>query len=180
MKNTDFTQAQRDFLRGDYGRAIMGFGKALESGMDGGRVHLPLGLAYFRNRDFMEAVAEFSRVLKLRPNDDQVFFLRGMARFNAGDEAGAVSDLTAALDANPNRVAAYVGRSLANRSLGHDQAAERDLQQAVTQGGVEVELFLREYCLSPYLQHLGTTLFDTDKATWGRTVQVGRGTATTQ
>mgnify|MGYP003610193605 CR=1 FL=1 len=47
-------------------------------------------------------------------------------------------------------------------------------------GGVEVELFLREYCLSPYLQHLGTTLFDTHKAAWGRTVQVGRGSTTTQ
>ncbi len=109
MKNTAFTRAQHDFLRGDYGRAIMGFGTALETGMDAARVHLPLGLAYFRNHDFMEAVAEFSRVLELRPNDDQVLFLRGMARFNAGDEAGAVSDLTAALDANPNRVAAYVG-----------------------------------------------------------------------
>ena len=116
MKNTAFTRAQHDFLRGDYGRAIMGFGTALETGMDAARVHLPLGLAYFRNHDFMEAVAEFSRVLELRPDDDQVLFLRGMARFNAGDEAGAVSDLTAALDANPNRVAAYVGRSLANRS----------------------------------------------------------------
>ena len=180
MKNTAFTQAQRDFLRGEYGRAIIGFGTALETGMDAARVHLPLGLAYFRNHDFMEAVAEFSRVLELRPSDDQVLFLRGMARFNAGDGAGALSDLTAALDANPNRVAAHVGRSLANRSLGHDRAAEHDLQQAVTRGGVEVELFLREYCLSPYLQHLGTTLFDTHKAAWGRTVQVGRGTTTTQ
>ena len=179
MKNTAFTRAQHDFLRGDYGRAIMGFGTALETGMDAARVHLPLGLAYFRNHDFMEAVAEFSRVLELRPDDDQVLFLRGMARFNAGDEAGAVSDLTAALDANPNRVAAYVGRSLANRSLGHDRAAEHDLQQAVTRGGVEVELFLREYCLAPYLQTLATSLFDTFKADWGRALRLARGTGAT-
>ena len=33
MKNTAFTQAQRDFLRGEYGRAIMGFGTALETGV---------------------------------------------------------------------------------------------------------------------------------------------------
>ncbi|MDX9835096.1 MAG: tetratricopeptide repeat protein [Desulfobulbus sp.] len=179
MQNKAFFQAQRDFLRGDYGSSITGFGTALETGMEAARVHLPLGLAYLKNRNFAEAAAEFGRVLELRPHDDLVLFLRGMARFNNNEPKIALADLNAAIDANPGRAAAHVGRSLANRSLGHDRAAENDLRKALTLGGVEVSLFMREYCLTRQLHDLATSLFDTYDAAWGPLLRIGRGTPTT-
>ena len=59
MKHTmDFLRGQRHFLRGEYRRSIMEFGGALESGMDAASIHMPLGLAYFKNANFSEAAAE--------------------------------------------------------------------------------------------------------------------------
>ena len=37
--------------------------------------------------------------------------------------------------------------------------AELDLQSALATGGVEVELFIREYCLTPAVHGLAMTLF---------------------
>jgi Flp pilus assembly protein TadD len=80
--NTAFIQGQRHFLRGEYERSIMSFGRALDSGMDANKVHVPRGMAYFKNNNFPEAVEEFSHALVLNPMDDNVLFLRGMALFN--------------------------------------------------------------------------------------------------
>lgn len=175
--NEGFLRGQRSFLRGEYARSIMGFGLALESGMDPAKVHLPLGLAYLKNSNFAEAITEFSLALEDDPTKDNVLFLRGMARCNRGDMVGAVEDFTTALHFNPRRAMALVGRSLANRSLHRDEAAKLDMQAALDIGGVEVELFIREYCLTPPLQSLAMALFDVHKMPWGH--ERGGGSALT-
>ena len=166
--NEGFLRGQHHFLRGEYGRSIVGFGLALESGMDPAKVHLPLGLAYLKNSNFAEAITEFSQALEHDPTNDHVLFLRGMARFNRGDVTGAVEDFTEALRSNPQRSMAVVARSLANRALHREEAAELDMQTALGLGGVEAELFVREYCLTPVLHSLAMSLFDVHKAPWGR------------
>ena len=175
--NEGFLRGQRHFLRGEYGRSILGFGLALESGMDPAKVHLPLGLAYLKNSNFAEAITEFSLALEDDPTNDNVLFLRGMARCNRGEMAGAVDDFTTALHFNPRRAMALVGRSLAYRSLHRDEAAKLDMQAALDIGGVEVELFIREYCLAPPLQSLAMALFDVHKLPWGH--ERGGGSALT-
>lgn len=175
--NEGFLRGQRHFLRGEYGQSILGFGLALESGMDPDKVHLPLGLAYLKNSNFAEAITEFTLALDHDPTTDHVLFLRGIARCNRGDMAGAVDDFTTALHFNPRRAEALVGRSLANRSLHRDEAAKLDLQAALDIGGVEVELFIREYCLAPQLQNLAMLLFDVHRLPWGH--ERGGGSALT-
>jgi tetratricopeptide (TPR) repeat protein len=172
--NTAFIQGQRHFLRGEYGRSIMGFGNALETGMDADKVHVPLGLAYFKNMDFAAAAAEFGHALKLDPISDHTLFLRGMALFNNVELDRALEDFSAALRLNPGRGMAYVARSLVFRALHRDTEAERDLQSAIATGGVEVELFIREYCLTPAVYGLAMTLFDVEKAPWGHTLWADR------
>jgi Flp pilus assembly protein TadD len=163
--NEEFLQGQRHFLRGEYGQSIMGFGKALESGMDPAKVHLPLGLAYFKNGDFAEAVTEFSKALEGDSMNDHILFLRGMARFNRGELTAALEDFSGALHINPERSMALVARSLTNRALHRDREAEMDMRTALGLGGVETELFMREYCLTPSLHNLAMSLFDVHK--WG-------------
>lgn len=171
--NEGFLFGQRHFLRGEYGRSIMGFGKALETGMDPAKVHLPLGLAYFKNSDFAEAATEFTKVLEFEPTNDHVLFLRGMARFNRGELQSALDDITEALRLNPRRSMAYVGRSLLFHALRRDNDAELDMKAALCIGGVEAELFMREYCLAPSLQNLALSLLDVSKASWGNELPCG-------
>jgi len=168
--NTAFIQGQRHFLRGEYGRSIMGFGNALETGMDADKVHVPLGLAYFKNSDFAAAAAEFGHALEHDPMNDHTLFLRGMVLFNNVEFDRALEDLSAALHLNPRRGMAYVARSLVFRALHRDAEAEQDLRSALATGGVEVELFIREYCLTPAVHGLAMTLFDVEKAPWGHTL----------
>lgn len=151
----------------------MGFGRALESGMDPAKVRLPLGLAYLKNGDFSEAVNEFTQALESEPNNDHILFLRGMARFNRGDLTGTLEDLTLSLQINPGRGMALVARSLANRALHRTREADMDMQSALGLGGVEVELFMREYCLTPSLHNLAMSLFDVYKAPWGGSPESG-------
>ena len=129
--NTAFTQGQRHFLRGEYARSIMSFGSALKSGMDADKIHVPLGLAYFKNRNFPEAVEEFSHALELNPRNDNVLFLRGMALFNNVELDRALDDFNVALRFNPRRGMAYIGRSLVFRAMHRDAEAEYDLQSAL-------------------------------------------------
>ncbi|MGD9947174.1 MAG: tetratricopeptide repeat protein [Desulfobulbus sp.] len=165
--NKGFLLGQRHFLRGEYGRSIMGFGKALESGMDPARVHLPLGLAYLKNENFAEAATEFTQALELDPANDHVLFLRGMARFNRGEQRSALDDFNESLRLNPQRGVVYVARSLLFRAMGRDLEAELDMKAALGIGGVEAELFMREYCLAPSLHNLAMSLLDVYKASWG-------------
>jgi len=175
MKNKRaFMEGQRHFLRGEYSRSIMSFTHALRSGMDEDKVHVPLGLAYFKNTNFTEAVEEFSRALELDPMNDHVLFLRGMAFFNNEEIDRALDDFNLALRFNTRRATAYLGRSLALRAMHRDEEAEFDLQTALDIGGLEVELFIREYCLTPHLHGLALTLFDVEKAAWGRELRADR------
>ena len=177
-RNEGFLLGQRHFLRGEYGRSIMGFGKALESGMDPAKVHLPLGLAYLKNSNFAEATTEFTLALEIDPHNDHLLFLRAMARFNRGELRSALDDFNEVLRLNPHKAMAYVGRSLLHKALQHDNEAELDLKAALALGGVEVELFMREYCLSPSLHHLAMSLFDVYKAEWGYAFKGSRSTRT--
>ena len=172
--NTGFIQGQRSFLSGDYGRSIMGFGNAIESGMDPAKVHVPLGLAYFKNGNFAEAAAELSHALARDPMNDQVLFLRGMAWFNHGEPDRALEDFNDALRYNPRRTMARIARSLVLRTMHRDAEAEQDLKEALAVGGVEVELFMREYCIAPSVHGLAMSLFDVAKRGWGRAFRTAR------
>nr|WP_321467376.1 tetratricopeptide repeat protein [uncultured Desulfobulbus sp.] len=176
--NQGFLLGQRHFLCGEYGRSIIDFGKALESGMDPAKVHLPLGLAYFKNSNFVEAATEFSQALEHDPKNDHLLFMRGMARFNRGELRSALEDLNEALRVNPHRSMAYVARSLLFRNLERKHEAGLDMKAALALGGVEAELFIREYCLSPSLHNLAMSLFDVYKAEWGDAFRDGRSTLT--
>lgn len=162
-----FLQGQRYFLQGNYSHSIIFFGKALEMGMEPTRVHLPLGMAYLKNGNFFAAASEFGHALEADPVNDRCLFLRGMALLNDGEPDKALPDFTEALHLNPRRTPARIGRSLALWALHRDGDAEEELKKVVLSGGLEVELFLREYCQSPHVYALALHLFDLHKATWG-------------
>jgi len=172
-RNQGFLLGQRHFLRGEYSRSIMGFGKALESGMDPSKVYQPLGLAYFKNSDFSEAATEFTRALELDPKNEHLLFLRGMARFNRGELKTALGDFNEALRVNPHKAMTYVGRSLLFKAMHRHNEAELDMKAALSIGGVEAELFIREYCLTPELHNLAMSLFDVYRAAWGFDLKAG-------
>jgi len=169
MKSSDyFTHGQRFFLRGDYIKSIRNFSSALESGVAGEKVYHPLGLAYFKNLEFNKAVECLSHVLEDTPMNDRILFLRGMAFFNNDQLDKALDDFNLALRFNPRSASTYVARSLILRAMSRFEEAEFDLKSAIDIGGVEVELFMREYCLTPRLHGLALTLFDAERSVWGR------------
>jgi hypothetical protein len=79
-----------------------------------------------------------------------------------------LNDFNLALRFNPRSASTYVARSLAMRAMSRFEEAEFDLKSAIDIGGVEVELFMREYCLTPRLHGLALTLFDAERSVWGR------------
>ena len=110
-------KGQYHFLRGEYGQSIRDFGNALNSSMDAGKVHVPLGLAFFKNGKFPEAAVEFSSALDHDQTNDHILFLRGMTFMNMGNLEEAVDDLNAAISLNGQRGIAYVARSLVLRAM---------------------------------------------------------------
>lgn len=175
MKSNDFfALGQQSFLRGRYTQSIRSFNEALESGMAAEKVNLPLGLAYFKNAEFDKAVACMSHVLEDAPANDRVLFLRGMAYFNNEETGKALDDFNLALRFNARNASAYIARSLILRAMSRCEEADFDLRSAIDIGGVEVELFMREYCLTPRLYGLALTLFDAEKSAWGQEVRSER------
>lgn len=172
--NNSFTLGQRSFLRGDYTQSIYSFNEAIHSGMAAEKVNLPLGLAYFKNGDFKRAVAYMSQVLENEPMNDRVLFLRGMAYFNNEEMDKALDDFNLALRFNARNASAYIARSLILRTMSRFEEADFDLKSAIDIGGVEVELFMREYCLTPRLYSLALTLFDAEQSAWGRQLRSER------
>ena len=172
--NHAFLSGQRHFLRGEYGLSIASFNNALASGMDPAKAHLPLGLAHFKNYNFSGAIESFGSALAHDPMNDKVLFLRGMALFNNDEPGRALGDFDTALCFNPRHASAHVARSLVLRALHRDAEAEEALKAAIAIGGVEAELFLREYCLTQHLQALALGLFDAYRAGWGRHLRAER------
>ncbi|MEW6288227.1 MAG: tetratricopeptide repeat protein [Thermodesulfobacteriota bacterium] len=164
--NTEFNKARKHFLRGEYRESIMAFHGALEHGMDPGLLHMPLGLAYFKNGDFPEAVEVFSHALEIDPENDHVFFLRGIARFNNSELDKALDDFNDAIRLNGGRGAAYVARSLALKVMHRFAEAENDLRTALFLADVEVESFIKEYCISSTMYKMAMSLFDVGKESW--------------
>lgn len=168
MINTTFMKGQRHFLRGEYGRSIKEFNSAQEEGMALRKVYVPRGLAHLKNGDFLEAEDDFSRALDLDPTNDHLYFLRGMAYLNNGNLSKAVDDFTESLRFNAGRGVVFVARSLAFKGSSRGRDAENDLKAAVAMADVEVELFIGEYCIAPTLYNLALSLFDVEKAAWGK------------
>jgi tetratricopeptide (TPR) repeat protein len=136
--------------------------------MDAGKIHVPLGLALLKNGNFPEAAVEFSRALDHDQANDYLLFLRGMTFMNMGSSEEAVDDLNTSIRINGMRGFAYVARSLAFRELHWDVESENDLKSALALADVEVELFIREFCITPALQRLALSLFDVGKEAWGK------------
>ena len=136
--------------------------------MDAGKIHVPLGLAFFKNGNFSEAAVEFSRALDHDQTNDYLLFLRGMTFMNMGNMEEAVDDLNASISLNGQRGFAYVARSLAFRAMHWEDESESDLKSALALADVEVELFIREFCVTPALQRLALSLFDVGKEAWGK------------
>lgn len=170
MKNssTAFKKGQYHFLRGEYGRSIADFDKALKSNMDAGKIHVPLALALLKNGNFPESAVELSRALDHDQTNDYLLYLRGMTFMNMGNFEEAVDDLNASISLNSQRGFAYIARSLAFRAMRWDDESGNDLKSALELANVEVEVFIREYCIAPTLQHLALSLFDVGKEAWGK------------
>ena len=98
---------------------------------------------------------------------------------NQGDAEKAVDDFNASIRLNSGRGFAYIGRSLAARALRWEAEAETDLKLALDLADVEVELFIREYCLAPALHSLALSLFDIGKEAWGKELWERRSSSAT-
>ena len=174
MNNAEIIKAQRHFLRGEYGISIMDFSSALEHGVDPSLVHMPRGIAHLKNGDFTEAAEDFSRALEIDPINDQAFFLRGIAHFNNNDVEMALDDLNDSISRNGKRGAPYVARSLAMRSMHRDVEAASDMKTVLSLADVEVESFIKEYCISPAMHKLAMSLFDLGKEPWAEELREKR------
>lgn len=159
-KRVAYTTARQHYLRGEFEQSIVDFNVALQQGVNPECIHTPLGLAQLKHGEFADAIASFTSALALDASNDRLYFLRGIAWMNLNNQDMALDDLDDAIELNDRRGASRVARSLVLRNLGKDEEAKEDLEAALGLGDVEVELFIREYCIASAMQHQALALFD--------------------
>lgn len=155
-----YTTARQHFLRGEFEQSIADFNTALDQGMNPECIHMPLGLAQLKHGDFADAVESFSCALALEPGNDRLYLLRGIAYMNMGNPEMAIDDLDDAIELNERRGTSRVARFLALLWLNKEDDAREDIEAALGLGDVEVELFIREYCIAPAMQQRALALFE--------------------
>jgi tetratricopeptide (TPR) repeat protein len=166
ITNSEFVRGQQHFLQGEFTRSIGEFCDALEHGVDPHMVFVPLGLSHLKNGDFAAAEDDFSYALELDEKNDYAYFLRGIAYLNDDELERAVRDLDESIRLNRERGAAFVARSLALRELHRGREAEEDLRTAFSLADVEVENFMKEYCISASMHRRTLALFDVKREAW--------------
>lgn len=155
-----YTTARQHYLRGEFEQSIVDFNTALKQGMNPACIHTPLGLAQLKHGDFADAVASFTSALALDASNDHLYLLRGIAYLNLDNQDLALDDFDDAIELNDRRGTSRVARYLVLRNLGKEEEAREDIEVALGLGDVEVELFIREYCISSTMQHRALELFD--------------------
>lgn len=122
--------ADRYRQRGDPGRAIATYRKALEIRPNEARVLLNLGLAFADAGDFANAIERYRRSLAADPAQPLAHVNWGIALEALGDTAGGVAEFRRALAVDPNEPLAYFNIGVVGLARGVSREAMEPLARA--------------------------------------------------
>ena len=101
--------------KGDLGRAIADYTKAIDLKPDYAEAYYNRGTAYGKKGDRDRAIADYTKATDLKPGDALAYCNRGIAHYEKGDHDRAVADLTKAIELDPDGPTSSVTRSVLKR-----------------------------------------------------------------
>ena len=104
----DYDEAKKYFAK-----AMDGYTKAIESGVNGKEIYSKRGLTYVHLEDYPKAIGDFSTVIKLDANDKSGYADRGFVYLRIKDYPKAIDDFTKAIELDVNNRVVYRNRGLA-------------------------------------------------------------------
>lgn len=123
--NADAYVARADYHRerGDFGKAITDYDKALGIKPGALLAQLGRGLAYCENGDRGRGLADLNGAIEADQKSAMAYLYRGRCLDGNGDTIHAIDDFSAAIEINSQMVEAYIDRASAFAKLGiHDRS----------------------------------------------------------
>jgi tetratricopeptide (TPR) repeat protein len=110
-------------LKGDYGRALGDYNKAIEIDPNFAAAYGDRGWIKEKQGDSDDAIADYGKAIELRPAFAYAYYYRGNAKDHKGDYGGAISDFDKAIQLDQRFGAAYSDRGKAKyRNRDYDGA----------------------------------------------------------
>lgn len=125
-ENKDYEGAKKYFAK-----AMDGYTKAIESGVNGKEIYSKRGLTYVHLEDYPKAIGDFSTVIKLDANDKSGYADRGFVYLRIKDYPKAIDDFTKAIESNINDKFIYGGRGAAYIGIKDYPKAINDFTKAI-------------------------------------------------
>jgi tetratricopeptide (TPR) repeat protein len=117
--------------KGDYGRAIADYNRAIELNPKLAKAYTNRGNAHHGKGDYDRAIADYNRGIELDPNYDTAYNGRGNAYTGKSEYDRAIADYNRAIELNPKYAVAYNSRGWAYYKKGDYDRAIADLNRAV-------------------------------------------------
>lgn len=125
----------RDYLDGDYQRAISRYSREIEAADKHGSFTAEAlffrAEAHWAESDGTSALRDLDRALALRPDYLAAYLLRGIVRSQTNFHEAALGDFSTVLKRAPNRADIWLMRSQVNRMLGNTHKALDDAERCI-------------------------------------------------
>jgi tetratricopeptide (TPR) repeat protein len=119
------------YSRGDDGRAMAEYNRAIELKPDYADAYIFRGNAYAANGDEDHAIADYTKAIEIAPDEAGPYFYRGNFYFYKGDKDRAIADYTKAIEIMPNFVRLYLYRGAAYSDKGDKDRAIADFRKSL-------------------------------------------------
>ena len=123
---------------GEYGRAILDYGKALQLDPDDAFAYNNRGVAYGNLGEYRRAIEDYDQALRLDPGYAHAYNDRAWALYLVGRNAEALSDVDRSLSLDPGEPATIDTRAHVLAALGRPQEALAEFERAIELGGADL------------------------------------------
>ncbi len=128
-ENNDIERAKKYFTK-----AIDGYSKVIESGVNEGGIYRKRGFAYLCIKDYIKAIEDFTKAIELGINNNDVYVGRGFSYLYIKDYPKAIEDCTKVIELDENNKDTYDGRGRAYMCIKNYPKAVEDFTKAIELG----------------------------------------------
>jgi protein O-mannosyl-transferase len=117
--------------KGQVGKALVEYRKALETKPDYAEAYKNLGVAFFQMGQPDDAIEQYQRALEFQPNDAEIYNKMAMVFAQKGESDTAIEEYRKALEIRPNYAEAYNNLGIAFFQTGQTDEAIKQYQRAL-------------------------------------------------